>query len=222
MSPSLYNWLAWCYSRPCPLFSQGQFLALSKAGVHQGDAMGPVGFALGLEGALDACSEQEKSLEWAAWYLDDGTLVGSPGAVASYLEKLVPALQSVGLEINLNKCQLWGPGLHQGHGDTFMKMAEGHPFNSIPIVPFTPRQGITVLGVPVDVQGSVEAGQGKWDTATRATIDLLKKLRQLPDGQLRHCLLRHCLDACRVTHLMRSKCHKAAVNSMDMLSQTLR
>ena len=43
----------------------------------------------------------------------------------------------------------------------------------------------------------------KWKDAVSRGLELVDRLRMLPDGQTRHCLLRFCLDACRVTHLMR-------------------
>ena len=45
--PSAYNWLAWCYAAPCPLYCQGKLLTYSSQGVNQGDAMGPLGFPWG-------------------------------------------------------------------------------------------------------------------------------------------------------------------------------
>jgi len=104
--PTVYNWLAWCHKKPCPMYSQGRLLTPSKPGVHQGDAMGPLGFALGLEGAPDKCAESEKALEWATWYLDDGTIIGSPESVGNYLKDLILALTEIGLEVNIRKCQL--------------------------------------------------------------------------------------------------------------------
>jgi len=184
--------------------------------------MGPLGFALGLDGALDKCAADETSVEWATWYLDDGTIIGFPEAVGNYLASLIPALKDVGLDVNINKCQLWGPGTRSELQATLMGLAGNHPLHHIPAVPFEPTVGITVLGVPVDVPGSLVAGVKKWDTATQATLELLKKLRKLPDGQLRHCLLRHCLDACRVTHLMCSKCHAAGAQAVPMLADALR
>jgi hypothetical protein len=115
-APAVYNWLAWCYGAPTPLFCQGQAMTPSTSGVHQGDAMGPVGFALALEHALDVCSVQEQALPWCAWYLDDGLAVGPAQAVADYLAVLVPALSAMGLDTNLAKCSLWGPGV-QGADD---------------------------------------------------------------------------------------------------------
>ena len=75
-TPKAYNWLAWCYSTPCDLFCDGQVIAQSTLGVHQGDAMGPLAFSLGLDVALDQCAHLEAGLPWSAWYLDDGVLVG--------------------------------------------------------------------------------------------------------------------------------------------------
>ena len=103
-APSLYNWLAWCYNQPCELLCDGRTVATSRIGVHQGDAMGPVGFALGLDQALDAISDAANPLEWGCWYLDDGILVGKPADVALYLETLKPALAEVGLSLNVGKC----------------------------------------------------------------------------------------------------------------------
>ena len=184
--------------------------------------MGPLGFALGLEGALDKCAHLEPTLDWASWYLDDGTIVGNPEAVANYLAHLVPALKDIGLEVNLSKCQLWGPGLHGDSEIALSRLQDTHPMSRIPVRPFDRREGITVLGVPVDVLGSAASGTRKWESATLAATNLLKKLRQLPDGQLRHCLLRHCLDACRVTHLMRSKSRTAGAKASTDLSVALR
>jgi hypothetical protein len=58
--PSSYNWLAWCYGQPTPLYCQGRELARSTAGVHQGDAMGPLDFSLVVDQTLDQCSEKER------------------------------------------------------------------------------------------------------------------------------------------------------------------
>ena len=47
--PTAYNWLRFCYNGPSPLFCQGRQFCESHVGVHQGDACGPLGFALGLD-----------------------------------------------------------------------------------------------------------------------------------------------------------------------------
>ena len=97
-APTTYSWLAWCYEQPCPLFSQGQQVAISTRGVHQGDAMGPLGFALGLEEALDMVPDDaEQGVAWNVWYLDDGTISGRADDVMCFVDRLAVALGKIGL-----------------------------------------------------------------------------------------------------------------------------
>ena len=72
--------------------------------------MGPLGFSLALEEALDQCTPAGSQVSWEAWYLDDGLIVGSAQSMAHYASLLRPALHSVGLVLNQGKCTLWGPG----------------------------------------------------------------------------------------------------------------
>ena len=68
----------------------------STRGVHQGDTMGPLGFALGLEAALDSAAQATGHLTWGTWYLDDGILLGSPSQILAAWEALVPPWEGVG------------------------------------------------------------------------------------------------------------------------------
>ena len=61
--PSTYNWRAWCYATPCPLYCQGKLLTYSSQGVHQGDAIDPLNFSLGLEQIFDQCALPQSFLE---------------------------------------------------------------------------------------------------------------------------------------------------------------
>jgi len=97
--------------------------------------MGALGFALGLDSALDKCAADETSLEWATWYVDDGTVIGSPKAVGNYLANLIPALKNVGLDVNINQCHLLGPGTRSELQASLMGLAENHPLHHIPVVP---------------------------------------------------------------------------------------
>ena len=65
-TPSAYNWLAWSYRAPVSLYCQGTEISKSKTGVHQGDAMDRLGFALVLEAALSspACESAATKLQW--------------------------------------------------------------------------------------------------------------------------------------------------------------
>ena len=164
--------------------------------------MGPLGFSLGLEYALDQCLSQQDSLPWVSWYLDDGTIVGPLEQVTAYLRALGPALETCGLQVNLRKCTLWGPGAPVTWDSVPTDVVPGdHPVRFVPITPWGTDDGLSVLGVPVDSPRHSGCLEGQ---AMDLAFDLLRRLRLLPDGQIRHCLLRFCLDACRVTHLMRS------------------
>ena len=206
-TPSIYNWLSWCYADPCALICQGHQVATSSCGVHQGDALGPIGFALRLEQALDECKAEDADQSWTCWYLDDGTLVGNLESIGTYVQKLVPALHKIGLQVNLTKCTLWGPGVHKEEdmNDALPDNWDtSHPLRSVPIVPYGPSRGITVLGVPCDAKGSTTHADQVWEDTVLKTTETLAKLKLIPESQLQHCLLRYCLDACKVNHLMRS------------------
>ena len=223
-TPTIYNWLSWCYADPCALICQGHQVATSSCGVHQGDALGPIGFALGLEQALDECKTEEDVLPWSCWYLDDGTLVGNLDTIGCFVQKLVPALSKIGLQVNLSKCTLWGPGVHREEDmndalpDTW---DTSHPLRTVPIVPYGPSKGITVLGVPCDAKGSTTHADRVWQEVVLKTTDTLAKLKLIPESQLQHCLLRYCLDACKVNHLMRSTLLETGVQPMQDLSEAL-
>ena len=71
-------------------------------------------------------------------------------------------------------------------------------------VPFVSGSGIEVLGCPVDFLGSSVQFDATWN----ATLDKLSlgisHLDDLQDPQVSHALLRSCLDAGKVMHLLRS------------------
>lgn len=142
-----------------------------------------------------------------------------------YLGRLHVALGDIGLHLNLGKCHLWGPGV-QAAGDFCPRYPEGlpldHPGRLVPISPFIENSGITLLGVPIDFPGSSCRTQAHWAFIVDKTLALLERLRLLPDGQIQHALLRHCLDACRVAHLQRSTVIQRVGDAQERLSDALR
>jgi len=92
----------------------------------------------------------------------------------------------------------------------------------MPVTPFAPGHGITTLGIPADSCGGHQHTASKWKTACDATILLLDKLQQFPDVQIRHCLLRYCLDGCRVMHLLRGTDSRKAVEHLPRLTHAIR
>ena len=228
--PSAYNWMRFCYGGASPLFCQGRLLCASHVGVHQGDACGPLGFALGLDLGLDKCAP--RALDWESWYLDDGHIVGRVDEVLARLVDLKQALEPLGLNLNLAKCKLWGPGLLRANSAVPVYpegLAEDHPGRAVPMVPFGGLCGITALGVPIDAPKGFPGRdpslapecRSKWALAVEQTNLLLERLRAYPDGQVRHALLRYCLDGCRVVHLLRSTEYEEAGDSPAALRARL-
>jgi hypothetical protein len=76
----LFNYAAAAYGHESLLQFADAFLA-SRAGVHQGDPLGPLFFALALVVILQSIDTD--ALELNAWYLDDGTVGATTLAISS-------------------------------------------------------------------------------------------------------------------------------------------
>ena len=100
---------------------------------------------------------------------------------------------------------MWGRGCPVSWAEAVPQcVPSDSPLRAVPITPWGGDHGLTVLGVPVDGPESTAQLHGKWAKAVDLACELLRRLLPLPDGQVCHCLLRFCLDACRVTRLMRA------------------
>ena len=98
--PDVYPMVWQAYSSESNLYFNGHTL-LSTNGVHQGDPIGPFLFSLGILDIMKEC-QSEVSL----WYLD-GTLAGDPETVLNDFQRLIESSKSIGLEVNLGKCELF-------------------------------------------------------------------------------------------------------------------
>ncbi len=97
----------------------------SEQGVQQGDPLGPLLFANGIQQAIEKVSVGLSlahqtgpvggtPLHWNRWYFDDGTIVGTLSQVNEALAILIPALAAVGCVISAPKTSIWGPGTAAG------------------------------------------------------------------------------------------------------------
>ena len=111
--------------------------------------------------------------------------------------------------MNAAKCELWGPGVMTWADcpcPSFpSSIPQDSPLRQVPITAYVPLSGVTVLGSPV----SHPAGQGQyaqdlWQSRLAGLDRTLQVLTAVPDSQLQYCLLRVCLDACRVNFLLRT------------------
>ena len=107
--PGLSAWMEYCYSGQ-PLLHLGKHTIHSCCGVQQGDPLGPLGFALTLHPLIEIIkSSLPSSLAMNAWYLDDGTLVGSPESLSAALGIIEKEGPKLGLHLNRRKSLLFIP-----------------------------------------------------------------------------------------------------------------
>ena len=71
-------------------------------------------------------------------------------------------------------------------------------------VPWTPDSGVLVLGTPVVYPGGEVFSGAHWDKITTKHDNTIQVVTSIADAQLAHHLLRHCLDGCKVNHLLRA------------------
>ena len=141
--PSLSKFIFWAYGSATPIYaSDGTFLFFSETGVKQGDPLGPLLFAAGLQDVLTRLHSRLPGVTILA-YLDDITLIGPPALVAAAFEWLVRELALLGLDINPNKCQLF-------YNQTYTPVL---PEEFSRIQPSTTY--IKILGTPMGADGEI-------------------------------------------------------------------
>ena len=101
---NLYPFLYQSYAKPSILF-YNDFILHSSEGIQQGDPLGPLCFSLAINRLIDTLSSS-----FNAGYLDDGSLAGSPQSVLSDFKKILSVQNSLGLKVNLEKCEFFCAG----------------------------------------------------------------------------------------------------------------
>ena len=123
-----------------------------------------------------------------SWYLDDGTLVGSPDQLAAALDIIETLGPAIGLNLNRNKSLLFIP--------------EEEDATSSPLptdIPVT-RQGFSLLGCPIGPPEFCEEAFHNRVSKVKASLGCL---HDLEDSQLEVTLLRSCLSLPKVSHILR-------------------
>ena len=157
----------------------GDYSLLSRCGVQQGDPLGPLCFALTLQPIVERIKREVPSLLCNAWYLDDGTLCGTPQDLAAAMKIIEEEGPPRGLHLNRHKSLLYIPP-----GDDLGNNPLPH---DIPVT----SSGFCLLSVPLGsscfCDSSVLDRVGKIQSA-------LGRLGDLEDSQLQTTLLRSCLS----------------------------
>jgi hypothetical protein len=99
----------WMYGSKSPLrFGDGSSPCDSETGVRQGDPLGSLLFALGLQPILVSVKEEVPTITIKA-FIDDINIAGKLSDVIKAYRLIVPLLQEIGLKVNAKKTVLWNP-----------------------------------------------------------------------------------------------------------------
>ncbi|KAL3613036.1 hypothetical protein CASFOL_043125 [Castilleja foliolosa] len=184
--PSLYPFLYQLYGSPSNLFYDEAQIS-SQVGAQQGDPLGPLVFSLAIQSVIVGLQSPLN-----LWYLDDGTVGGSPEEVSRDLAILIPRLQELGLEINSSKCEFYScsPDVRKelSHFQTILP-----GFQEIDPTTFT------LLGSPIFPEGIPEAFQVREQMLGLAR-DRLSHL----SSHVALVLLKMCFAVPKITYLLRT------------------
>jgi hypothetical protein len=175
----------WLYSRHSFLIF-GAVIILSACGVQQGDPLAPVIFSLVLARLWERCRTHGPNLDLATWFLDDGTLAGSPEELVACLEALAAEGRAVGCHINHRKCEL--VVIHAEDLDDTHALFPLIPRDSVRLAPEW-----ELLGTPF----------GALDISRFAKVPAL--VARLTNAHAAFLLLRFCASYGTVVHIMRSR-----------------
>ena len=186
--PGLAAWVESCYGAE-PLLHFGEHTILSRCEVQQGDPLGPLCFALSLHSIVERIKREVPHLLINAWYLDDGTLCGSPDDLLRALKIVKEDGPAKGLNLNMLKSLFYIPE----------EADISH--NPLPVeIPIT-RSGFCLLGSPVGPPHFCESTVRKRVERIRSSV---QQLHVLEDSQMELALLRSCLSMPKFNFALRS------------------
>ena len=207
--PSLARFAHWCYSQESKLFF-GNHTVPSASGVQQGDPLGPLLFALAVQPL--AKELKDLGLDICVFYLDDGVLAGNTRTVARALQLVQQRCSSIGLALNVKKCELVLPG-SAAKEDLGKLFPRGLLFDEASGNSRVLLHGcFELLGSAIGDKDFCESyAQTKVHTATT----LLNQLAEFDDPQVATRLLRNCAGACKVTHITRMTPPNLQADALD-------
>jgi hypothetical protein len=107
--PKAAAWVEFSY-RCHPFLKFGNGIILFCLGIHQGDPLGPLFFALTLHPLLKSIKDQVVGLRLNAWFLDDSLIVGTGEAIMKVFQIIIDEGPFRGFHLWQDKSSFWcGP-----------------------------------------------------------------------------------------------------------------
>ena len=194
--PEILAWVTTCYGSSSILLF-GNSIILSETGWHQGDPLASLLFAVELHPIVLKIKEEVPTLDLHAWFLDDGTQVGTVEELRTVVDILEREGPAQGLHISTAvtsrepKSVVWSPN-HVGAGE------------SDPLHRGIPREkgpGVTLLGAPLGSEDFVRRGVEEKMTKIKEITTLLPNMQ---DPHTEFVLLRACLALPKIMYTLRT------------------
>ena len=192
MFPAMSSWTEWCYGEASMLLYDHEHIIESRAGVQQGDPLGPLYFCCGIMAMVNDI--QAMNPVYNKWYMDDGVIVGD----VELLKKVWDLLQSrgpeLGLHLNPAKCE-WSwldPDCNAPCPIRLDGVAEADQ------VKLVPHSEIQMLGVPLGNDSFVSGFVEK--KLLGRLLDTVNRLVEFEDTQAATYLLRVSFSIVRAVH----------------------
>ena len=187
--PSLYPLAHLAYSTPSLLLASNELIE-SASGVQQGDPLGPLLFALAVD---DIARSATSPLN--IWYLDDASLGGPLDVVVKDLERMIPDLAAIGLQINPAKSEI----INLDSNDEDLCRAVSAIQKIMPGAQVTNRDNLTFLGSPIHQEAI-----SKCITERSVTLKTMSERLKTIDAHPALFLLRNCFALPRLLFVLRS------------------
>lgn len=214
-APHLLPWTQRLYGEELSLF-MGHDRVASRRGVQQGCNFGTFLFAL----AIQPVVENLTGLWLNRWYADDGVLLGPVETVNNNLGCMCQSFREIGLEVNLSKCEMWGPG-----ATLAANRMEDSPLKQCRLIPWDTDSGTVVLGTPVHHPTAGGVGNrfvlAWWEQKVEALRADIAKVVDLGDAHVQHLLLSSCLTTSKVEHALRASDTRGCQRALDQLRDAL-